>query len=79
MKCGIEGCTGEYRKVEVTRAFRKDDRVVVIDHIPAEVCSVCGEMVFSLDTLDGIQRILAAGTESARTAPVFEYKDMAVA
>jgi YgiT-type zinc finger domain-containing protein len=40
MKCSIEGCPGDYEKKEIFHAVRYKGKLVVIDHVPAEVCSV---------------------------------------
>ncbi len=42
MRCSIAGCPGEYEQREVVRAVRQGSRIIVIEHIPAEVCNVCG-------------------------------------
>src|SRR5947209_18599621 len=43
MKCGINDCPGEYEQREVVHTVRQGNRIIVIDHVPAEVCTVCGE------------------------------------
>ncbi|HAO80497.1 MAG TPA: hypothetical protein DCQ92_16315 [Verrucomicrobia subdivision 3 bacterium] len=47
MKCSIEGCPGEYEPRAITHTVRPGGRVVVIDHVPAEVCDVCGDVLFA--------------------------------
>lgn len=47
MKCTTEGCPGEYEQREVVHTVRQDDRIIVIDHVPAEVCTVCGDVLFT--------------------------------
>ncbi len=44
MKCSIEGCPGEYKDRKIVYTVRCYGKVVVIDHVPAEVCSVCGDV-----------------------------------
>ena len=45
MKCSIIGCPGEYEEREITHTVRHKGRVAVIDHVPAEVCSVCADVL----------------------------------
>ena len=40
MKCSIDGCPGEYEAGKVMHTVRHRGQVIVIDHVPAEVCSV---------------------------------------
>jgi YgiT-type zinc finger domain-containing protein len=49
MKCSIKGCPGEYEPSVITRTLRQDGRVAVIDHVPAEVCSVCGDNIVAAE------------------------------
>ena len=73
MKCSIKGCTGEYEATTVIHTLRKAGRVMVIDHVPAEKCSVCGDVLFTPDTVRRIERLLATLPEPAKTVPLFEY------
>ena len=41
MKCSIEGCPGEYEEQKIVHTVRHHGQVIVIDQVPAEVCSVC--------------------------------------
>ncbi len=73
MKCSIEGCPGIYEDKEVTHTVRQRDQVIVIDHVPAEVCSVCGDVLFSSETVRHIEMLLKSAKEPARMVPLFEY------
>ena len=55
MKCTIEGCPGEYGAGNVMHTVRHRDQVTVIDHVPADVCSVCGDVLLRPDTIRGIE------------------------
>ena len=39
MKCSIQDCPGEYEQRSVLHTVRRNGRVIVIYHVPAEVCS----------------------------------------
>jgi len=51
MRCNIEGCSGEYEQREVVHTVRQGNRILVIDHVPAEVCTVCGDVLFTPETM----------------------------
>ena len=73
MKCSMDGCSGEYEAKTVIHTVRTGGRVVVIDHVPAEVCSVCGDVLFTPETVRHIERLLANLPNPDRTVPLFEY------
>jgi YgiT-type zinc finger domain-containing protein len=73
MKCSIEGCPGEYELKTVIHTVRKDGRVIVIDHVPAEVCSACGDVLFSPQTVRHIEHLLENLGAPSKSVPLFEY------
>ena len=73
MKCSIEGCPGEYEATTVIHTVRSCGQVIVIDHVPAEQCSVCGDVLFTPQTVRQLERLLANLPEPTETAPLFEY------
>ena len=73
MNCNIKGCTGHYVEREIAHTARRNGNLIVIDHVPAEVCSVCGDVLFAPDTVRRIARLLASEGAPERTAPVYEY------
>jgi YgiT-type zinc finger domain-containing protein len=73
MKCSIKDCTGEYEAKKVIHTVRSSGRVVVIDHVPAEVCSICGDVLFTPQTVRHIEKLLANLPKPAQTVPLFEY------
>jgi YgiT-type zinc finger domain-containing protein len=73
MNCSIQGCAGEYEHAHVTHTVRHRGRVIVIDHVPAEVCSVCGDVLLEPETLRRIERLLADLPKTTESAPLYEY------
>ena len=73
MRCTIEGCRGGYERTTVTHTVHHNGEVVVIDHVPAEVCDVCGDVLFSPETLRHIEKILQAMPEPDTTVPLYEF------
>lgn len=73
MKCSIEGCPGQYEPATVLHTVRSGGRVMVIDHVPAEKCSVCGDVLFTSQTVRKIEELLAHLPKPVTTVPLFEY------
>jgi YgiT-type zinc finger domain-containing protein len=73
MRCSIEGCPGEYEEQKIVHTVRRRGKVTVIDHVPAEVCSVCGDVLLKPETVRQIEILLQTTTRPARTVPLYEY------
>lgn len=73
MRCSIEGCPGEYEERKIVHTVRHQGQVIVIDHVPAEVCSVCGDVLLKPETVRRIEVLLRAATRPVSTVPLYEY------
>jgi YgiT-type zinc finger domain-containing protein len=73
MKCSVEGCPGAYDGREIVHTVRHRGDVVVFDHVPAEVCSVCGDVLLEPQTVRRIEEMLKARSRPARTVPLYEF------
>lgn len=73
MKCSIHECPGEYEARTVIHTVRSNGRVIVIDHVPAEVCPVCSDVLFSPQTVQHIERLLENLPRPDTSVPLFEY------
>lgn len=73
MKCSIQGCPGEYEEKEIVHTVRHKGQVVVIDHIPAEVCTICGDVLLKPETVQHIEEILEARSKPNEMVPLFEF------
>ena len=73
MKCSIRGCSGEYEKRDVVHTVRHHGQVIVIDHVPADVCPVCSDVLLKPETVRHIEEPLKTKAQPAGTAPVYEY------
>jgi YgiT-type zinc finger domain-containing protein len=73
MRCSITGCAGAYEQKLITHTVRHQGDIVVIDHVPAEVCSLCGDVLFTPDTVRRLERMLETLDGPARTVPLYEY------
>jgi hypothetical protein len=47
--------------------------VVVIDHLPAEACSVCGDVLLHPDTVRSMERLLRDLPQPASSVPLYEF------
>jgi len=73
MKCSIAGCPGQYEQSTVLHTAQRGDRIVVIENVPAEVCTVCGDVLFQAATVTRLLEILERGEPVARTVPVVDF------
>lgn len=73
MRCSIKGCPGVYEERTVVHTVRHKGEVIVIDHVPAEVCTVCGDVLLRPGTVRRIEEILDTRRVPSGTAPLYEY------
>ena len=55
-KCEVCGCE-EARTELVSDIFLVEGKRILVEQIPARVCTVCGERTFSRDTTEKVRRI----------------------
>ncbi len=73
MKCSMKDCTGAYEEKRVLHTVRHEGQVIVIDNVPAEVCSICGDILLKPETIRSIEKILRGRSTPTTTAPLFEF------
>jgi YgiT-type zinc finger domain-containing protein len=73
MKCSIDGCPGQYETAKITHTVRHRGHIIVIDHVPAEVCGVCGDVLLEPETIRRVETLLADLPEPTESAPLYEY------
>jgi YgiT-type zinc finger domain-containing protein len=73
MKCTVVGCPGEYEARYITHTVRHNGDVMVIDDVPAEVCTVCGDTLMKPVTVRHIEALLRSARSPVRMAPVYTY------
>ncbi|MBI5563129.1 MAG: YgiT-type zinc finger protein [Deltaproteobacteria bacterium] len=73
MKCTIKGCPGEYEDKRIVHTVCPKGEVVVIDHVPAEVCSECGDVLLRPETVRHIEELLRVSRRPDKTVPLYEY------
>jgi len=73
MRCNIAGCPGEYEQREVVHTVRQGNRIIVIDHVPAEVCNICGDVLFTPDTVRKIETLRRTAIPPVGTVPLYDF------
>lgn len=76
--------SSDTRVAHVRSAFWHDDRLVVVEDIPAVVCGACREQAYADDTVVVLDLLRGEGfpAEKARSelrVPVFSFRDRATA
>ena len=77
VKCRMPGCPGEYEQREIVRASRFQGRLIVIDGVPADVCSFCGDTLFRPDTAETLERFVRKPPAPVDTIPLYRYASLA--
>ena len=75
MKCSIQGCPGEYEAREIAHVVRQGERLMVVDHVPVEICSLCGDMLFAPETVRRLEALRQTTVAPNRTVPLYDFTD----
>lgn len=75
MRCSIENCSGMYEAREVVHTVRRGDQIIVINHVPADVCTICGDVLFTPETVRRLEALRQTTATPARTVPLYEFTD----
>jgi YgiT-type zinc finger domain-containing protein len=73
MKCSIQGCPGHYETKQIVHTLQSGSGIFVFEHVPAQVCSICGDTLLSPETIMHLEELMGAKSQPCRTIPVFEY------
>ncbi len=63
----------EYEERQIVYTVRYQGQIKVIDHVPADVCTLCGDILLKPETVRHIEKLLKAKAKPAQTAPLYEY------
>ena len=77
--CLLQGCTGTYERREILHCVERAAETVCIDHVPALVCDVCGDVQFEAETVRRIQALLEARGRPDKHLPTYEFSQSASA
>ena len=73
MKCTSAGCPGVYEPLASVHTVKHQGEVIVIDHVPAEVCNLCGDVLLAPETVRRIETFLKAPPPPTRAVPLYEF------
>nr|VFJ62087.1 MAG: YgiT-type zinc finger domain-containing protein [Candidatus Kentron sp. FW]VFJ67484.1 MAG: YgiT-type zinc finger domain-containing protein [Candidatus Kentron sp. FW] len=73
MKCSIQGCPGQLEVRRISHTLQRGAEILVFEHVPAEVCSVCGDTLLAPSTIRRLEKLLDPKPEPSRMVPVYEY------
>ena len=75
MKCVF--CGGKVEKKKVTFSYEKDNKYLLVENVPAEVCTKCGEKTFSPEVTDQLLRFASDEFQPIKTleVPVFDFAE----
>ena len=65
-QCHVCGAT-EARSELISEVFLIDGRFVLVENIPATICSHCGEATFSRETTEKIRRMVHGEAQPVKT------------
>jgi HTH-type transcriptional regulator/antitoxin MqsA len=73
-KCHVCGSTKAHREL-VSEVFQIDGKPVLVQNIPAQVCSHCGEEVFASETVEKVRLLVHGNAKPVKSVKmdVFAY------
>jgi YgiT-type zinc finger domain-containing protein len=71
--CSIRGCPGTYEPRALIHAVRHGGQVTVVEGVPTEVCSVCGDTLLAPETVRRLEQLLSGQAVPVGSAPLYEY------
>lgn len=73
MKCTF--CGGELKKTTVTFSYEEDDIYILVEHVPAELCSQCGERLYTPEVTEALLHLAKQPVKPARIihVPVYDF------
>ena len=74
-ECAVCGCKRS-RTDLVDEVFHVDGAYVLVEHIPARICTRCGEEYISLETVEAVRLAVQGGATPYRSIQmrVFEFE-----
>ena len=72
-------CGGKVEEKRVTFTYEEDDKCLLVENVPAEVCTECGEKTYSPEVTDQLLRFAKEEFRPIRkiVVPVFDYAERA--
>ena len=78
-KCRSCLATNSFEDKEISYPRKAGGRIVIFEHVPALVCSQCGETLFRAETLKLMEDLIAGERPPSRTetVPVYDLAQVA--
>jgi len=75
MRCVF--CGGELQHKTVTFHYEDDDTYLLIEQVPADVCSHCGERAYSPEVTDALLHVKRENVDPIKIihVPVYDFTD----
>lgn len=73
MRPHTPNCPGQYEERLILHTTRYRGRILVIEGVPAEVCSFCGDTLFTPETSAALQQLVRQPPAADRTIPLYRY------
>jgi len=72
-------CGGKVEKRTVTFSYDEEDKYLLVENVPAEVCTKCGEKTYSPQVADELLRYARDDFKPMKTieVPVFNFAERA--
>ena len=73
MTCDV--CHGNVTEGKIKFTVELDDKLMVVENVPAKVCGQCGERLFYPDTVEKLQKTAWEQNDPVRIieTPVFDF------
>ena len=71
--CAVCGCKGS-RTDLVDEVFNIEGEYVLVEHIPAEICTRCGEQSVSIETVEAVRLTVKGGDVPYRSVLMRVYE-----
>ncbi len=62
-----------YEERLIAPTVRYHGELVVVDHVPAEICTECGDVLLKPETVRKIETLLKQRAQPAHLVPLYEY------
>ena len=73
MKCGIQGCPGQYEPRAIVHTVKRGADILVFENVPAEVHNVRSDVPLAPGTVRHLGELVMQPAEPGKHAPVYEY------
>jgi YgiT-type zinc finger domain-containing protein len=75
--CSMKNCQGQYEKKYISRLLKYKGKSIVLENVPADVCSFCGDTLISLKTQEEIEMTLKNLGKPSRAVPLYSLAEIA--